>query len=424
MTRLLRQRNFALIWWSGLISFAGDWMMMIARPLYVYEMTGSALATSLMFITGTLPRIALGSVAGVFVDRWNRQQTMVIANVLLAVAILPLILVRSPEQLWIVYVSAFCTATLSQFLYPAENAFLPTLVEEKDLVAANSLNQLNNQIARLTGPAIGGVLMATFGFSVVVLADVATFVLAGLMIAAIRVQKPATAEGEPPTPKTKPRLSVRHVFDEWREGLRIVRNSQTLSIMFVLMAITSIGEGVFSVMLAPFVTELLQSDSIGLGALASAQAVGGIIGGAIIARIGERASLWAMAGWGCLLVGLFDLILLNYYHFIPGVEFGILVLIVTGLPAAACMVGIMTLLQKGAEDAYRGRVFGTLMTTTSLFALLGIVLAGTLGEITGPVIINVQVIVYVIGGGYVLLARRRSAQVHAPSAALTDLGAG
>ncbi|MDL1902991.1 MFS transporter [Anaerolineae bacterium CFX9] len=405
MFRLLRQRNFALLWWSGLISFAGDWMMMIARPLYVYEMTGSALATSLMFIAGTLPRIALGSVAGVFVDRWDRQRTMVVANLLLALAILPLLLVRSAEHLWLVYLSAFCTATLSQFLYPAENAFLPTLVEDGDLVSANALNNMNNQIARLTGPAIGGILMASFGFSMIVLADVLTFALAGLMIAAIRLPRSAAAEAAPPA--EKPALSARHVFNEWREGLAIVRQSYTLTIMFILMAITSIGEGVLSVLLAPFATDLLQTDAVGLGGLMSAQAVGGIIGGAIIARRGGRGSLWAMAGWGSLLVGLFDLVLLNYYLFIPGVAFGMVVLVITGLPVAALMTGVLTLLQKGADDTYRGRVFGALMTVSSLFALIGIILAGTLGEIFGPALINVQVVAYVLGGVLVLVAHRR-----------------
>jgi MFS family permease len=71
------------------------------------------------------------------------------------------------------------------------------------------------------------------------------------------------------------------------------------------------------------------------------------------------------------------------------------------------MTGVLTLLQKGADDAYRGRVFGALMTVSSLFALIGIILAGTLGEIFGPALINVQVVAYVLGGVLVLVAHRR-----------------
>lgn len=412
MLTVLRQRNFALMWWGGLISFAGDWMMMIARPVFVYELTGSALATSLMFVAGTLPRVALGSVAGVFVDRWDRQRTMVIANVLLGLSILPLLLVHTPDLLWIVYLSAFVTAVLSQFLYPAENAFLPTLVTEEHLVAANSANSLNNQLARLVGPALGGVVMAQAGFGAVVAVDTATFLIAGLLIGAIKTapQKPAD-KPEPETIDAAPAMSVRRIWQEWLAGLHIVRENHTLTTIFIVMAITSVGEGMFSVLLTPFATGILKTDAVGIGTLMSAQAIGGIVGGVIIARMGERLPLWGMAGWGCFLLGLIDMALINYSLFFTGFWFAVLMLVVVGVPAAAAMVGVVTLLQQGANDAYRGRVFGALMTTTALASLVGIALAGTLGEIFGPLIINLHAILYMVGGGLMLLMRRPTPEV-------------
>ena len=65
MIATLRHRNFVLLWAGGLISMAGDWMLYIALPIYVYQLTGSTLATSVMFMVETVPRIVLGSVAGV-----------------------------------------------------------------------------------------------------------------------------------------------------------------------------------------------------------------------------------------------------------------------------------------------------------------------------------------------------------------------
>src|SRR5262245_15580007 len=103
MIALLRQRNFALLWFGGLISMMGDWMLWIALPIYVYQLSGSALATSVALICRILPRLLLGSMAGVFVDRWDRRRTMVITNLLLAVGLLPLLLVQSVEWLWLVY---------------------------------------------------------------------------------------------------------------------------------------------------------------------------------------------------------------------------------------------------------------------------------------------------------------------------------
>ena len=132
MIAVLRRRNFALLWFGGLISMAGDWVLRIGLPLYIYQLTGSTLATGIMFMAGMLPSLLLGSVAGVFVDRWDRKRTMVIANLLLAVSLLPLLLVRSVEWVWIAYIAAFAQSCIAQFFDPAESAMLPLLVGEED----------------------------------------------------------------------------------------------------------------------------------------------------------------------------------------------------------------------------------------------------------------------------------------------------
>src|SRR5215207_4222386 len=107
MFRLLRQRNFALLWFAGLTSMIGDWVLFISLPIYTYNLTQSTLATGLMFMVGTLPRILLGSLAGVYVDRWDRRKTMAAADWSRAVLILLLLFVRSAEWIWIVYLVAF-----------------------------------------------------------------------------------------------------------------------------------------------------------------------------------------------------------------------------------------------------------------------------------------------------------------------------
>ena len=127
MLATLRQRDFSLLWFAGLISISGNWMLSIALPVAVYKLTGSTLAVGGMLLTSTLPGILFGSLAGVFVDRWERRRTLVIVNVLLALSILPLMLVRSVDSLWIVYLVSFVESTLSQFFTPAENAMLPLL---------------------------------------------------------------------------------------------------------------------------------------------------------------------------------------------------------------------------------------------------------------------------------------------------------
>ena len=95
MLAVLRQRNFALVWVAGLISLTGDWLLFVGLPLYVYQLTGSTLATGAAVVVRVLPRLVLGSVAGGFVDRWDRRRTMIATNLLLGLCLLPLLTVRS-----------------------------------------------------------------------------------------------------------------------------------------------------------------------------------------------------------------------------------------------------------------------------------------------------------------------------------------
>src|SRR3954463_7725838 len=90
MLRLLRFREFRLLWLGGLISMMGDWAMLAALPFELYRRTGSTLATAGVMIAGLAPAIFFGSAAGVFVDRWDRRRLMVFVNVGLAIALVPI----------------------------------------------------------------------------------------------------------------------------------------------------------------------------------------------------------------------------------------------------------------------------------------------------------------------------------------------
>ena len=105
----------------------------------------------------------LGSVAGVFVDRWDRKRTMAMANALMALSILPLMLVPYAGWPWAVYAVAVVQSCFGAFNAPAENSLLPRLVEEGRLGSANSPNALNNNLARPVGPAPAGLVVGRFG---------------------------------------------------------------------------------------------------------------------------------------------------------------------------------------------------------------------------------------------------------------------
>src|SRR5262245_31524405 len=163
MLNSLRQRNFALLWAGGLISGLGDMFLFLALPFYTYRLTGSTLATGAMFIVGTIPWVLLSSVAGVFADRWDRRRTLIGADLLRAVGLLPLLVVHSPATVWVIYVVAFAQSAIGQFFAPAKGALIPGIVGQRHIVAANALGALSDRLTGLLGPALGVALQEVLG---------------------------------------------------------------------------------------------------------------------------------------------------------------------------------------------------------------------------------------------------------------------
>jgi MFS family permease len=394
MIATLRQRNFSLLWFAGLISLMGNWMLRIALPVLVYQMTGSALAVGGMLLAQTVPSILFSTIAGVFVDRWERRRTIVIVNALLALSILPLLLVRSVEWLWLVYLVSFIQSALGQFFAPAENAMLPLLSDQKLLVSANALNALNNNLARLVGPAIGGLVAALVGIEGVVAIDALTYIVAAVLAALISV---TSHPGKSDTSVSL--LSPAKIFTEWLESVRLIWREKTVRTLFVANIFPAIGESVMYVLYVPFVTEILHGDSVHVGGLMSAQAIGGIFGGLVISWIAPRMKTYQLLGFSAVIFGLLDFALFNYSTFFSSIVPAYFFILAVGPFAVGIGAGYSSLFQSHVDDAYRGRVFGTFSLTSSVFTLVGIVIAGFAGDSLGIVpVINVQSYAYILMG--------------------------
>jgi MFS family permease len=412
----LRQRNFALLWLGGLISQTGDWLLQIGLPVYVYLLTGSALATGIMLMVSFVPTILLGSVAGVFVDRWDRLRTMLVANVLLAAGLLPLFLVHDKGSLWMMYLTLFFEAAVAQFVLPAESALIPHLVSEEQLVPANSLKSISMSVSRLVGAALGGLLLSLLGLHSTVLLDLLSFLFVAAMLWLIKL--PAKAEARPEssanelsasTPPPSLLAAWRQLGHEWLEGMQLIYRQPLLVVLFVMVMAQSLGEGVFGVMLVVFVRRILNSGSIVYGTLLSVQAVGSLLGGLVIGKVGKRFALARLIGACTCLFGLIDLLIIDLPLFVGGsvLLIGLLFLLV-GIPGVGAGVGMQTLFQTIVEDRLRGRIFGAFLAVESLVMLLGMALAGALGDRLGPVLLlNIQGSVYFLSGIFALLVLGR-----------------
>jgi predicted MFS family arabinose efflux permease len=413
----LRRRDFRLLWVAGLVSVLGDWMLLAALPFHVYERTGSALAAGSLFIAYALPGVLLGSVAGVFVDRWDRRRTMLVANVLRAGIVL-LLLANPPDSLWPYYAVVFAEAAFGQFFAPAENALLPRLVGEEHLMAANSLNALNDNLGRLIGPALGGVVLAGAGFAGVVVADGASYLIAALLILLLKAPAAVPAEeGDAPIRADAAEPQARRLgsdvrrrwtafWADWRAGLRRVGSDAVLRGVFVVLGLALFADGIVSALLVAFVQDEMRAGSAEFGWMLTSRGAGGLAGGVLVAQMARAGSPAGWLGWGLAATGAALLAIFN----VPRFPLALGLLVLAGVATVAWFAGAQTILQTRVEDAYRGRVFGALGATTTLVALLGMAAGGLAGDGLGVVLpLNVAGAAFVGAGlvAVVLLVRSR-----------------
>lgn len=396
MLRILRQPNFARLWAGGLVSMIGDWILITGLPFEIYRRTGSTLATGGMVLAFLVPSIVLGSIGGVFVDRWDRRRLMVVINLVLALAVLPLLAI-DVTGLWIAYAVLFTMSCLEQLFGPAETALLPNLLEnaDDDLVTANALNGMNNHLARLIGPAAGGIIVAVGGLTAVAVIDAVSFLLAAGLIWSIRAQHTRAVRTD--SLEHRAATAWRRLLHEWREGLGLVWRQPILRALLAFFVITRIGEGLTATLFVPWATDAVHGGSLGYGLLLSTQAIGGLAGAIVIGRMGSRADPLRLVILGALTFGLIDLVLFTYPVLFPIIGPALVMMVVVGVPGAAMMAGIATLQQTLARDSHRGRVVGAIGAVGALGSLVGAIGAGILGE-SVPIV----PLLIVQGSGYVI----------------------
>jgi Na+/melibiose symporter-like transporter len=402
-------RDLRLLLVASLISLTGDWILRTGLAYQVYVLTGSTLASAGSVLASLLPQLILGSIAGVYADRWERRRTMVVTHLMMIAALIPLLTVNDAGEIWLVYLVIAVQSSLAPFFISAEAALLPSLVkEENHLVTINSLNAQVRDIARLVGAALGGVIGGLGGIALLGITNMATFMLAAGLLWRLKTQRRTVVTHHP------------NVAREWADGLRSVGSSRALQVFFTFTLITGIGEAIMATLIAPFVRDVLGGDSPAFGVIMAAQAVGGIVGGLAATLIGHRFRPRAMFGWGTLAFGVLDLALF-LYPLIARVLWPAPVLIaLVGLPAAFLTAGAMTVFQNATSDENRGRVFGAMAALNGAAMLIGTIVAGNLGERIGIVpVIATQGVAYCLAGIVVLLALSETSSTLGQSVART-----
>ena len=411
----LAEPGVRLLLGAGLISLSGDWVLRVGLAYYVYALTGSTVASAGMLLASFIPQIALSSLAGVFVDRWDPKRTMVVTNLALAGGLLPLLLVRHPRDVWVVFVVVAWEGAVQQFFAPAEQKMLPLVADPAQLPTVNALYGQNRDASRLLGAALGGALVAAGGLVPVVLADLASFLIA----AAFCLSLPLVESGRRPAPIgrgwTNLGSRIRELRDEWADGLRLSTRESVLRALLIFLAIVSVGEGVMGTLFAPFVRSVLHGSGGDFGLINAAQAAGGIGGGLVAASLGRRLDPVATLSYCAIAFGAIDLVLFLYPLGWPAVWPAAMLIAGAGVAGTFMLTAAMTLMQEHTTDRYRGRVFGALGAVEGVAIVTGTVAAGVLAHVLGIVaVLSVQGAGYV-AAGILVLALLQAPQRFAPA---------
>lgn len=369
--RSLGHKNYRLFYSGQFISLTGTWMQMVAQSWLVYRLTGSAATLGFVAFAGQVPGFLLAPVGGALADSFSRHRILITTQTLamllaLALAVLTL---TGIVAVWHVYVLAALLGVVNAFDIPARQALVADLVSRDDLVNAIALNSSMINGARLIGPAMAGVLVATIGegwcFFVNALSYVA--VLAGLL--RMRVAKrelDATAEQ---------RSAIRRVI----EGFSFVGRTSPIRALIVLLGLVSLLGMPYTVLMPVFADRILHVGASGLGMLLGAAGVGALAAALVLlARRGVRGmGRWvavSSAGFGASLI---------LFSQMQTFWLAVAVLVGVGFSMIIQIASSNTLVQAMVPNELRGRVMAVYSMMFLGMAPLGALLAGWLAERVG-----------------------------------------
>jgi MFS family permease len=381
--QLLRNRNYLALWIGQMIAMTGDPFRQMALQVFVYDVTGSAAALGVLATVTALPTLALGPIAGVYVDRWDRRRIMLVSQVLRCLLVLGLVFRPS---IFAVYAIGICTASIAVFYMPARNAILPRLVGEDQILLANSFSMTTGTLMMMIAPALASAVIGWQGTSTAFAVNSASFAGAALAVFAIRLPKgggAAERSGE----------ETRTWWQDVREGVTFIRGSPLVRGLLVIFGVQNLGFAAMPVLQIVYLDRVLGLPPSSLGYLMSCFAVGMFAGGGAMAAFGKRLPQTRLITFGCVGYGVLFLTMAATGT-LPVVLAAITLM---GVCEAALAVAVPTLIQQTVPDQLRGRVFSVQNVILTGLMVAGMGLAGAAAEL-----LPVQTVM-TIGGAVVLL---------------------
>lgn len=359
--------SFRFLFGSTLVSGLGTWIAVVALSLDVFERTHhSGLWVAALLIADFLPAVAIGLLLGPLVDRLSRKGLLVGADVVRVAAFVLLAVAVRP---WQIVALAFLAGVASGFARPAAYAALPNLVSADDLPRANSLLRTADQLTITIGTLLGGLVVAASGPDLAYWLNAASFVFsAGLLL---RIPAAVLQVG---------RVESHGHWRDVAEGIQAVRGSRVLTAVLVSWNLVMLAIALVNVSEVFLAKVSFNAGDFGFGLMWAAAGVGAVVGALFASSVLERRSMTAVYAVSIALMA-FGYVAAAVS---PNVWVAVWCILVGGIGNATAIICNSLLVQRGAPDHLRGRVFTLIMGSNFAVLGVGMAVAGVLVNAVGP----------------------------------------
>src|SRR5687768_10667964 len=366
--RALKHKNFQLFFAGQFVSLTGTWMQTVAQSWLVYRLTGSVLLLGTIGFASQIPVLLLAPLGGSAADRFNRHKILIITQsyAMVLAGVLALLTLTGNIEIWHLMAIAVGFGVGNAFDIPARQAFVSDMVGKEDLINAIALNSSMFNGARIVGPAIAGLLVATVGEGWCFFLNSMSYiaVLAGILLMKI-------------TPVVRPRVGS--AISNIKEGFAFVGKNAPIRALLLLLGLISLMAMPYAVLMPIFADKILGGGSDTLGYLMGASGAGALIAALLLA---SRKEIFGLGRWVAFASGGLGISLI-LFSFSNVFWLSALLLIPVGFSMMTQMASSNTLIQAMVPDELRGRVMSVYSMMFMGMAPLGALLAGTLAGILG-----------------------------------------
>ncbi|GAA1346783.1 MFS transporter [Arthrobacter roseus] len=364
-TTLMRQQQYQRLWTARTISQWGDAFNTVALVLLVYSLTGSGLGVSGVVIAEIIPVLLLAPLAGSLVDRLPRVKVMIAADLIRAGLAFALPFVDG--NVINVYLIAVGLSAAAVFFNPAAQSVLPSIIRERDLVAANSGLWTAAVISQVVLAPLAGVVVAVFGYDWAFWINAASYLASAAALLRLTV---------PTQPARTHRSSW---YRDAREGLTELARHRLLRALAATQFLAALSAGATGALLVVLAEDHLRLDEASFGLLIGAIGAGAAIGPLILARITDNPRRPGFVLGPFVLRGLVDAVLAT----ITGLFSAMAALVVYGLGTSTGAVTFNSLLQAEIPEKLRGRIFATFDMLWQSGRLISLLLGGITADLFG-----------------------------------------